>query len=247
MNTSDPQKRRERAREKIAQGKKSVVITVMNILLQKYLGDDYRKSFLKKEPYILADNQFKNAVRDARIRLQLDEQSIIPERWKEYLRSGSIISADKEDPNYAPFRAKYNSEVDQVIKEASLTREWNPYVYDYMVDMIPPKKPLFIFPKTIWVTDINEEGEILIRLKPGLRHSDYTKAWKVFARHLGNGNRLEKPYTNKDRDAIYDDKLLGLSYRQLAVKYFPNTEISSSIDRVKKIVSREKQRRAGDK
>lgn len=246
MDIPDPKDRREWTKQKIANGQKKIVVGTMNILLHKYLGEDYKKSFLKKEPYVLANDKFQTAVTSARKNLHLDTEDGIPTDWKDFYRPGGRSPNLEDTKEFENFRNMYTSEVERVIKLSNLTADWHDYVTSYILNSSAPENPLFMIPKTIRVIDMEEDGSITIKIKPGIRYSDYISAWKVFVRHLGEGNRLEKPYTNTNSNLIYQDKVAGMTYAELAKKYFPSNA-EASIDKIKKIVSREKIRRSQDK
>ena len=91
---------------------------------------------------------------------------------------------------------------------------------------------------------VNEDNEITLRLKPGLRYEDYVAAWKALSATLGPSRRLAKPYTNVSTSSkIYEASLKGLSYGEIAKQFYPAMDKILARDRVIKIIGRERRRR----
>lgn len=208
------------------QGKrdKDIVKSGLNIILQKEIIDDHEKSYLKDEQYIINSKEFKNAVKAARTKLGLVK--------------GKRVGV---------YRADLKNAVTEALATAGLSNEWYEYMEDYIATNQPPEKPFFMHPKKIMVEEINEDNELLIRLKPGLRYEDYRKAWKVFSRPLGEGIRLNKSYSNEDEHLKWlQDKNSGMTYLQVATKHYPNNP-EDNVEKVKKAILRLKKRQERDK
>lgn len=209
------------------QGKrdKDTVRTALNIILQKEIIDEHAKSYLKDEQYIIDSKEFKNAVSAARAKLGL-----------------------VKGKRMGVYEADLKNAVSEALKNAGLSDDWYSYMQDYIATNNPPEKPFFMHPRKIMVEEINEDNELLIRLKPGLRYEDYRKAWKVFSRPLGAGIRLNKPYTSEDIHLqMLNDKDNGLTYLEITKKHYPNADPLLNVDRVKKAVQRTRKRLKRDK
>lgn len=236
----------ERIKDRIARGEKKIVIWVINMMLQNKLKAEHEKSMLKDEPYVRASEKFVKAIEAARRRLGL-ENGTTPESWIETLRDG-VTSENLTDEDFKRFYQQFKDEIPKTLEAAELSKRWRIYVEYYIINNKPPERgEAFFFPLTMRVEDVSERGEIIVKLKPGLRYEDYTNAWKVFVKFLGTGARLNKPYTNTEGRSMHQDKQDGMSYREIAGKYFPSIDAILAIDRVKKAVAREKKRLSGDK
>jgi hypothetical protein len=195
---------------------------VANTIMQLKLGDWYDKSIRKDELYLINSPDFKKAITEARSLLQLKG---VP------------------DDDFI-YDIEFDIEVKGVIKKLGLTDEWTEYIRYFIAHERPPQEQTFYGNKYIEVAGIDEEGQVMVRLKPGLRKEDYDKAWKVISRYLGPPHKKAKPYTDQElNNQIYEARQIILSYGVLAKMYFPGMNKDQAIDRVKKIVKREGQRR----
>lgn len=235
------------------QGKrdKSIVKGSLNILLQKYVGNEYEKDFLKEEKYILNSERFQNAVEETRKKLGFNNTEIIPEEMiqefitrKLYRGKSLRIAVEAQEK----IKQQYREIARETAKKAGISEDWSIYLEHYIINKTPPRLKTFIFPKTIWVEDINEENELLVRLKPGLRYEDYINAWQVLSRPLGKGTRLSKTRSESDLHLqMLKDKDSGMTYKEVAEKHYPKRDPLDTIDRVKKAVTRARKRLEGDK
>lgn len=220
-------------------------LTGLRVMLQKYVGEQYTKDYLKDEMFVLEKPAFQVAVLEARKNLNLtNEEPIETEdttKWVIKHLSGSLLGRSHKD--YEKYKAVFYNEIDKVLKSAGLDEAWKYYVGDYIVNQTKPKKPLFIFPKTVWIEEVNNDNEVLVRLKPGLRYEDYINAWEVVSKPLGVGKRLRKTRTNDMQHLdMIRDKERGLTYRQIALKHYPDTDPEVNVGRIKKIILRGKKR-----
>jgi len=199
-----------------------------NMVMRHKLSNWYDKSLRKDELYLINSSKFQNAIDQAKKRLS---------------QTGSL---DDDDFVYSK---QFDSEVDRVIHEMDLPDEWVEYVRNFIAHGEPPGDQVFYGDKYIEITRIDEEGQVWMRLKPGLRREDYVNAWKAISSYLGPAQKKSKPYTNQElNNKIYEARHEGLSYGMLAKQFFPGMDKEQAIDRIKKIVKRESQRRnSGDK
>ena len=199
-----------------------------NTYLRLQLGDWYDKSIRKNELYLINSVGFKKAIAKARSQLKL-----------------------KGAPDNRDFMSEplFNREVDNVIKEVGLTNDWTDYISLYIAYDMPPQEQTFYGNGYLEITGIDEDGQVLVRLKPGLRKEDYVNAWRVLSRYLGPAHKKSKPYTSQEfNNKIYEARQNGLSYGELAEQFFPGMKKDLAVDRIKKAVKRESQRRKkGDK
>ena len=195
---------------------------VANTIMQLKLGDWYDKSIRKDELYLINSPDFKKAITEARSLLQLKG---VP------------------DDDFI-YDIEFDIEVKGVIKKLGLTDEWTEYIRYFIAHEKPPQEQTFYGNKYIEVAMIDEEGQVMVRLKPGLRREDYIKAWQTISRYLGPPKQKSKPYTSQElNNQIYEARQIMLSYGALAMMFFPKMDRDKAIDRVKKTVKREGQRR----
>lgn len=203
---------------------KRAALFVLRALLYKQTRDDYEKSVRKDELYIINSKKFQEAISNARASLGLVKGK----------RKG-VLTADFEEAKK------------EALAHAGLSDEWDEYIGKYITTNTPPSEIMFFKPTKIWVEDINEEDELLIRLKPGLRYEEYRKAWDVFVRTLGKGERLSKSYSNEeDHIKWLEDKDSGMTYLQVATKHYPHNP-EDNVEKVKKAILRLRKRLERDK
>lgn len=208
------------------QGKrdKETVIFGLNLLIQKEIGDHHIKSQLKDEQYIIKSNSFQEAISKARSSLGLIKGKRV-----------GVYMADLEKA------------VKETLETTGLSNDWYSYVEEYIATNKQPERPFFIHPGKIKVIEINEKNELIIQLKPGLRYEDYKKAWKVFARPLGDGARLNKSYSNEAEHMQWlRDKDSGMTYLQVSTKHYPHNP-EGNVEKIKKAILRLKKRQERDK
>jgi hypothetical protein len=204
-----------------------------NVLIDAAIGEEHEKASRKNEKYIAESNSFQEAIKAARSKLGFDNTEIIDEGYINEWASKRLGSSAKG----------FFDEVESILSKLSLPPSWNFYVAVYIINKKPPKSWAFSSPDAIRVEEVTGNNEVLVRLKPGLRREDYIAAWGVLKGLLGPSKRLDKPYTSDDSDAVFNARLEGLSYSLIAKRFYPSMEKRLAIDRVKKIVAREKQRR----
>ena len=203
---------------------KDFIRTMLNILLQKEIGDYHEQSYRKDELYIINSAKFQKAIADAR-------------------KSLGLVKGKRK----GIYQADFDKAVNEALKTAELTDDWRSYMEKYIASNNPSGEPLFLHPGKIMVKEINEDNELLIRLKPGLRYEDYVKAWNVFSRPLGEGVRLNKSYSNEEEHLTWlQDKDRGMTYMQVAEKYFPSHP-DENVERIKKAILRLRKRIERDK
>jgi hypothetical protein len=131
------------------------------------------------------------------------------------------------------------------IKEANLQYLWYQFVRAYIA---LGKKPKTIKPKKklkIYAESFSENlDSVQLRLEKGLTAEDYRKAWTRIKRYLNQPNTTAVRAENT-KNMIFLDRQNGMTYGQLAEKYFPNEYAKDQLektdyarDKVKKIVSR---------
>lgn len=210
-------------------------IVESNIKLDIAIGRDMEESLLtKNETYLLDNKNFIKNIKAARNKL-----NIVDDNYVDELNMNNWISV-----NYEP-RTFYDA-VKKVLKSLNLGSEWSFYITVYVVNNQPPnKKYSSIRSNTgISIERLSESGELIIKLSPGLRKNDYLKAWDIFRYYLGSSSRLPKNNLESERDnTIFNDFTNGVTKRKLANKYFPNQDSISSIEKISKILKRQKDRR----
>lgn len=213
-------------------------VVVANLHLDRVIGRKLEKATLEKqESYLLERKDFLEAISEAR-----DELGISGKAYVEELDVNDWINARYDS-------ALFYELIKSTLQRLGLGSEWSFYITMYIVNNQPPNKKYVALRSnnTMSVDGVSETGELLIKLRPGLRKEDYLKAWEVFSDYLGTPSRVPKANTEDKRDnAIYADFNDGLTKRELASKYFPNQEELSAIDRVSKIIKRQKARRHKD-
>lgn len=133
--------------------------------------------------------------------------------------------------------------VEEIMTILDIPESWMFYVGAFLVNQEPPKSIGVTTHDRIEVISVSDEDEILVSLKPGLNRSDYLAAWPSLLKKLGKPYIYAKPFTHAKRNfEIYKDKENGMTYSDLAKKYFGEDEKSYVIDTVKKIVKRERDR-----
>lgn len=206
-----------------------------NIKLERAIGRKKEGAILKKtEKYLLERAELPKVIAQARSRLNIPLDIYVSE-----LNINEWI-----DENSEP-RLFYEV-VKSTLEELKLGSEWSFYITMFIVNNQPPdKKYVLLRPDNgVSVEEVGVNGELLIRLRPGVRKEDYLKAWEAFREYLGSPNRIPKEDTESERDSgIYNDFSDGVTRRELAHKYFPGQEESSAMDRIIKILKRQKARR----
>jgi len=223
---------------------KSVIL--LNSLIHAEIAKKHEDSGRKNERYIISSEKFQSAVNTARRNLgfindeHIDEINI--QQWAVQQMSLREVS-ETSNKKYFNYLKKFSDEISTATKNAGLPKQWEFYVACFVVNKEPPKSQVFTNSEYLVVENISDNGDIAIKLRPGLRQDDYYRAWKPLGKYLGSGKRLDKAYSSEStRKLIYEDKLSGLSYRDVAKKHFPNSDIILATDRVKKIIIREKKR-----
>ncbi len=221
-------------------------------MLYAGLVGKHEKSKRKNVQYLIETSEFQKAIAEARKKLGFTNKQPVEEG---YIYEWVVNSLDGNNNQRQVYEVVQKTgkqafdEVNKVLDKLHLPNEWSFFIIVYIVNGTPPQSIAFGDVEAITVQEVKENGELVIRLKPGLRKEDYVKAWNTFHSYLGQAKSLDKPYTNADiNQQIYGDKVVGLTYAQLAKKYFAShyyRDKVSAIDKVKKIVRREKHRQAG--
>ncbi len=133
----------------------------------------------------------------------------------------------------------------QAINTANLQSGWFAYMGAYIALGKPPKSLKPIYAQRIHAEDVSgDNNSVLIRMDKGLSSDEYKKAWKALKKFL------QKPSSGKihaevTKNKIYLDRIKGLSYGQIAKKYYPDeyakdqaNKTDYARDKVKKIVAR---------
>lgn len=133
----------------------------------------------------------------------------------------------------------------QALHEANLQSGWFEFMEAFIVLGKEPKSIAPTQSQSIYAEHVSEnKNSVLVRLDKGLTADEYRKAWS------GLKKFLQKPSTAQItadllKNKIYLDRLNGLSYGQLAEKYYPNelakdreNKTDFARDKVKKVVAR---------
>ena len=207
----------------------------------------YRNSVFKNAHYLIKREDFKQSIRAAQKALGLDKN---PSDAHSALMWAFTTTPRTNNDNWEEkVNARYDlmqTSVNEVIKEYNLGREWKGFIEGLLLQSSlndRPWMPLALKLEVVSVVD----GEILIKLRPGLRYEEYHDAWKQIAPILGKGQRLNKPYTNHSEHLkMYEDKMAGMTYKEISEKYYPNNP-SENFEKVKKAILRIKKRQERDK
>lgn len=219
-------------------------VFVVNKELQNMLSTRHINSIKKVEPYLLRDPKFIKAVESARKNLGLPKGANPDIDIGEYEiiahlagRPYSQISAEEHKAILKTFQYC----AFQTLESSDLPYLWYSYVAYYICNLKPPEQNPF-FQDKIYVDSISSDGEMTIKIRPGIVREDYIAAWKILTKFALKPSAIEKPYSNKKRDDdIYSDYLLGtFSHSQLAKKYFPLQDPIQAKDRIVKVLRREK-------
>lgn len=221
-------------------------ILALNTVLHRVLHETHTKSELRDEEYILNSLEFKQAVAKARKALGL--HSVNKELQEAYDSTDMIIGTlhynehkgtKMSDDDYDSHQDFMYRVIKDALRDSGLSRNWGAYMKDYIAFQKPPTEKFIYIPKDIEVIDFNNDKEITIKLRPGLRYEDYRKSWGAFKKILGSGNRLNKSYGDKDLTLnMLKDHKNGMSYKEITQKYYPNTDPIFNLAKVKKAVQR---------
>jgi hypothetical protein len=221
----------------------------MNGVLWRVLHEEHTKSELRDEQFILKSLRFKRAIDDGRKRLGFSKSYKVPKDSDPsdfaigLLHFNEHHGQDMTDDDYIAHRKHFISEVIKTTKEAGLSDSWRVYIEHYIVFNYPPEDKYLTIPKYIEVIDFIPKQEITLKLRAGLRYSDYQKAWEAFKNTLGQGKRLSKEYGDKEMTLrMLEDHNSGMSYKDITVKYYPNNDPVFNQDRVKKAIQRTRKR-----
>lgn len=206
-----------------------------NLHLERTIGRKKEQATLRKqEEYLLDRKEFPEAIANARNQLDIKKNTKIDE----------LDINDWINKNVDP--QLFHKVIKSTLEELRLTSEWGFYITVYVINNQPPdKKYVSLHPmNNISVESVETDGELIVRLKPGLRKEDYLKAWEAFSDHLGKPQRLPKANTESKRDSkIHKEFKDGATRRMLARKYFPNQDEITGIEKVVKIIKRQRTRR----
>jgi len=212
--------------------------------LSYYLESKDQEKLRIDEKYILADDQFQDAIREVRKELSVDEDYLEYEDdlddWiVEHITGKPLSSVRKYSNEYHDALEKYNKLAWIATEKANLPYGWHEWVRIYIATDRPPQN-ITIEP------DVDEKIEIIgidsnsliIRLNKGLRPNEYRSAWKAFSDFLRQPSEY-RPRSDRLKNRIYLDRQKGLTYKEIADKYYPGDEDRfMAYDKVKKIIKR---------
>jgi hypothetical protein len=227
----------------------------MNGLISDRIADGHMKPYLKKEPYIRNDPDFRASVIALRDKLGISttpdrtDKSYREDHWVvEQMTHQKIDDLSLKDINRY-YRLFYDG-VSKILGEHKLSEAWRNYTEDCVVSKLDPEISRVTFPtaKNIRIEDINADGEVLLRLRPGLKREDYERAWHVISKPLGEAPRLDKSYSNVKRNQqMLQDKESGMTYKEIAKKHYPSQDPELIIETIRKAIYRERKRQEWDK
>lgn len=241
---------RELLEKALASGKDGRLAAMLaNIELEKIVRNRHRAGSRKNETYIINSERYKQAIASARKLLELDKGTRDDERHQKFvalvmvLTAAQLVNRPTSEGDITEAILAFQDFILDVLHEAGLGDEWLIFVAAHVVNGEPPREKYFGATQPVSIEDIDNSGEVLIRLRPGLSKEDYERAWQVVGELLGKPKRLQKSYTNSEQNkALYEAKQDGKSYGQLADEYFPKIDKVLAVDRIKKIIKRERER-----
>ena len=214
--------------------------------LEYYLQEKDQKKLKIDEKRIIADEQFQAAITRARKELgieydYLDYEPDLDDWIVELLTGKKIDEVVRYSEKYQDSLEKYNRVAWAATEEANLPYGWHSWVIAYIAMDRPPEEAV-IEPDLVEKIEIigMDDNSLIIRLNKGLRAEEYRNAWKAFSDFLRQSS-VYQPHRHLLKHQIYLDRENGMTYRQLADKYFPNeSDRQASEDKVKKIIIRHK-------
>ena len=208
--------------------------------IDEILTTAYEATNRKFENDILRNEHLKEGIKTLRKRYDIKPSSDLDIT---FLGGQYTVYSEDNKPTVYP---SLDNDVATLLASCKIVNDWQEYIVHYIFTDSKPIRPVFASYKTISIEAI-ENGEILVRLKPGLRREDYISVWRQLKPLLGEAKRLQKPLTNADENI----KILSLkdddkkSYSQIAKICYPNMDVEQAKDKVKKIVKRERIRLSG--
>lgn len=215
----------------------------MNFMLHSVLkaGKDIHYSDTK---HVAKDKAFNNAVLAARKELELTE--FYPDNEDEDNITKWLIEQVK-GTDYKAKDQKIYEAVSRANTNANLQYGWYAYTEAFIALGKEPKitKPAHLM-KLEAVGVSEDRNSIYIRMDKGLSAEDYRKAWSKLKWFL-NKPSTAPIYADILKNKIYLDRQNGMTYGDLAKKYFPyeygkdlDEDTDYARDKVKKIVARYK-------
>lgn len=225
----------------------------MNLWLESELGGNKDIAHTDTK-HVIAEESFIKAINKARKELGLDDfysDTEDEEKISNWLMSklagkkiGLKTISEEEWLNYLH---RIDDVIFQVIKEANLQSGWYAYVEAFVALGKAPKTIDPIHRLKIYVEGVSEDkNSLVIRLDKGLSSEDYKKAWSSLKRFLLKPSTAPV-YADVLKNKVYLDHKNGMTYGELAKKYFPHeygndkdSKTDYARDKVKKIVARYK-------
>lgn len=206
--------------------------------IRKALAKAYDKTNRKYENDVLRNERYQQGV--TRLRKAFD---ITPDVNVKISEHNGLLIANAGDGKPTVYK-DIPKAVSDMLAEVGIDNEWADYTIHYILTGTKPLRPTFASPDTIIIDGITPDGDVVLRLRPGLRKADYENTWQLVSKLLGKPKRLAKPMTEADRNArILTMKNKGMSYSQIADTELPNlSDRTAAVDTIKKIVRRERNR-----
>lgn len=201
--------------------------------------------------HVIAEKSFTKAIQEARDSLDLKDYypDTAPEEdidhWILLQVAGGIEKLKSAKAKHQELQRFIDNVIFYAVDAANLQSGWFTYVQAYIALGKPPVSALPTNPNRIFVESVSDDNNhLLVRLERGLSAEEYRTAWKAF-KDFVNKPTNGQVYAEVTKNKIYLDRLNGMSYGQLAKKYYPNeyekdTENKTDYtrDKVKKIVAR---------
>ena len=225
----------------------------MNFMLSSVIGSDKQIQYTDSK-HVVKEKSFLKAVKNARKELGLtdfypdteDEGKI--SLWLMGKLAGQkigfrTISEDK----YREYDQMIYEVITQANEEAKLQYGWYAFTEAFIALGKEPKTIKPIHTMKMEAVGISEDrNSIVLRLDRGLSAEDYRKAWNKLKWFL-NKPSTAPVYADLLKNKIYLDRQNGMTYGDLAKKYFPyeygkdlDDKTDYARDKVKKIVARYK-------
>lgn len=202
--------------------------------------------------HVISEDTFIQTIQNARDKLGLvdyypdnkNEEDI--DSWVIGKLAGKEMESASEE-EYLNALHRFDDITFQVITTTNLQSGWFEYIRAFIALGKTPQTIVPAHRAKMFVESISEdENSMILRLDKGLSSDNYRKAWKVLKKFLDKP-RTTAPFAELLKNKIYLDRQNGMTYGQLAKKYFPfehqkdkADKTDFARDKVKKIIARYK-------
>lgn len=225
----------------------------MNYWLEMELGGN--KNIQRSDTqHVIKEQSFINAVENARKALGLadyypdtsDEDGIFD--WIMSRLAGKELGFRTiPEEEWLKHNHRILKVISRAVEEANVPSGWFSYMEAFVALGKAPKTITPVHRLKIYVEGVSEDrNSLLIRLDKGLSSDDYKKAWNRLKRFLSKPSTAHV-FADVLKNKVYLDRQKGMTYGELAKKYFPyeyardqDEKTDYARDKVKKIIARYK-------